>query len=113
MVGIVQAERVLCVSKVTIYRWLRDGFITGEQLVAGGPWRIRIDDTVRATVVGEVPDGWVGLDEAARTLGVVRQTVLDRISRGELRAVHANRGRRRGLDIDIGAAGATLPGTTG
>jgi DNA invertase Pin-like site-specific DNA recombinase len=113
VVGIVQAERILGVSKVTIYRWLRDGFITGEQLVAGGPWRIPIDDAVRAKVVGEIPDGWVGLDDAARVLGVVRQTVLDRISRGELRAVHSNRGRRRGLAIDIGVAGTTLPGTTG
>jgi DNA invertase Pin-like site-specific DNA recombinase len=113
VVGIVQAERILGVSKVTIYRWLRDGFITGDQLVAGGPWRIRIDDAVRAKVAGEVPDGWVGLDDAARALGVARQTVLDRISRGELRAVHANRGRRRGLAIDVGVAGTTLPGTTG
>ena len=33
---------------MTIYRWLRDGFIVGEQPVVGAPWRIRIDETLRA-----------------------------------------------------------------
>ncbi len=73
---------------------------------------IRIDDALRAKVVGEVPQGWVGLDAAAKTLGIARQTVLDRVRRGELRAVHINRGRRRGLAIEVGPAGsAPLPGT--
>ena len=113
VVGINQLEQILGVSKVTVYRWLRDGFIVGEQLTAGGPWRIRIDDTLRAKVVGAAPDGWVGLDAAAAALGVARQTVLDRIARGELPAVHVNRGRRRGLAINVGAVAtaATLPGT--
>jgi hypothetical protein len=101
VVGIVRAERILGVSKVTIYRWLRDGFITGTQVVPGGPWHIRIDDALRSKVVGEVPDGWVGLEKAAQALGVARQTVLDRIRRGELRAVHVNRGRRKGLAIEV------------
>jgi DNA invertase Pin-like site-specific DNA recombinase len=104
VVGIIRAEQILGVSKVTIYRWLREGFITGTQAVPGGPWHLRIDDAMRAKVVGEVPDGWVGLDQAARTLGVARQTVLDRIRRGELRAVHVNRGRRKGLAIDVAPA---------
>ncbi len=112
VVGLVRAEQLLKVSKVTIYRWLRDGFITGEQLTPGGPWHIRIDDALRAKVVGEVPQGWVGLDAAAKTLGIARQTVLDRVRRGELRAVHVNRGRRRGLAIEVGPAqSAPLPGT--
>ena len=100
VVGIVAAERILGVSKVTIYRWLRDGFITGTQVVPGGPWHILVDDALRSKVVGEVPVGWVGLDQAAQSLGVARQTVLDRIRRGELRAVHVNRGRRKGLAIE-------------
>ena len=65
MVTVREAERLLGVGKVTIYRWLRDGFITGEQLTAGRAWRIRIDQAVRDRIVPEVPDGWVGLDEAA------------------------------------------------
>jgi DNA invertase Pin-like site-specific DNA recombinase len=109
VVGINQIEQILGVSRVTVYRWLREGFITGTQLVPGGPWHIRVDDELRAKVVGGVPDGWVGLDEAAKALAVARQTVLDRIRRGELRAVHVNRGRRKGLAIEIArAAGASL-----
>ena len=101
VVSVAEAERLLGVSKVTIYRWLRDGFITGEQLTAGAPWRIRIDQAVRDKVVPAVPDGWVGLDEAAAILGVARQTVLHKVQRGELQAVHVNRGQRKGLRIKV------------
>jgi excisionase family DNA binding protein len=101
VVTVAEAERLLGVGKVTIYRWLRDGFITGEQLSAGAPWRIRIDQSVRDRVVPAVPDGWVGLDHAAAVLGVARQTVLHKVQRGELRAVHVNRGQRKGLRIKV------------
>ena len=93
VVTVGEAERLLGVGKVTIYRWLRDGFLTGEQLTAGAPWRIRIDQTVRDRIVPQVPDGWVGLDEAAKVLAVARQTVLHKVQRGELEAVHVSRGR--------------------
>jgi DNA invertase Pin-like site-specific DNA recombinase len=96
-----EAERALGVSSVTLYRWLRQGFIAGTQLTPGGPWHLRVDDELRAKIVPDVPAGWVGLKEAARALGVARQTVLDRIRRGELRAVHVKRGRRSGLAIEI------------
>lgn len=56
-------------------------------MVPGGLWHIRIDDEMRSKV-GKAPEGWVPLDRAAEALGVARQTVLDRIRRGELRAVH-------------------------
>jgi DNA invertase Pin-like site-specific DNA recombinase len=100
-VGVAQAERLLGVSKVTIYRWIKEGFIVGEQLTPGGPWHLRIDDQVRARIVPEVPEGWLGLDEAAQALGVARQTVLHRVQRGELHAVHVNRGKRKGLRIQV------------
>jgi DNA invertase Pin-like site-specific DNA recombinase len=101
VVTVSEAERLLGVGKVTIYRWLRDGFIVGEQLTANAPWRIRIDQAVRDRVVPKVPDGWVGLDEAATILGVARQTVLHKVQRGELQAVHVNRGQRKGLRINV------------
>jgi excisionase family DNA binding protein len=101
VVTVAEAERLLGVGKVTIYRWLRDGFITGEQLTAGAPWRIRIDQTVRDRIVPAVPAGWVGLDDAANILGVARQTVLHKVQRGELLAVHVNRGQRKGLRIKV------------
>ena len=34
-------------------------------------------------------------------LGVARQTVLHKVQRGELEAVHVNRGRRKGLRINV------------
>jgi hypothetical protein len=101
VVTVAEAERLLGVGKVTIYRWLRDGFLAGEQLTPNAPWRIRIDQTVRDRIVPQVPDGWVGLDEAAAILGIARQTVLHKVQRGDLAAVHVNRGRRKGLRINV------------
>jgi len=101
VVTIAEAERILDVTKGTLYRWLRDGFITGEQLTPGAPWRIRIDQALRDKIRPEVPDGWLPLDQAARALGLARQTVFHKVQRGELAAVHVNRGRRKGLRIQV------------
>lgn len=49
----------------------------------------------------EVRDGWLKLADAARVLGVARQTVLHKVQRGELEAVHVNHGRRKGLRINV------------
>jgi len=108
IVSISRAERILGVSRVTLYRWLREGFLIGEQLTPGAPWCIRIDDTIRARVVGDAPEGWLRLQAAAAALGVARQTVLDRVRRGELRAVHVTRGQRGGLMIEIPAGAESL-----
>jgi DNA invertase Pin-like site-specific DNA recombinase len=101
VVTIYQAERILGVDHSTIYRWIHSGFIDGEQLAAGGPWRLRITDDLRRRIVPEVPDGWLPLDQAAKALGVARQTVLHKVQRGELEAVHVNRGKRKGLRIKV------------
>ena len=39
--------------------------------------------------------------EAMRALGVSRQTVLQRVKRGELAAVHVMRGKQKGLRIKV------------
>ncbi len=101
MVTVAEAERILGVGKVTNYRWLSDGFLTGEQLTPGAPWRIRIDQAVRDRLAPAVPDGWLRLTDAAKVLGVARQTVLHKVQRGELEAVHVNQGRRKGLRINV------------
>lgn len=101
VVNVRDAAAVLKVSTFTVHRWLRDGFIVGEQLTPGAPWRIRIDEAVRAKVVPDSPEGWLSLDEAAQALGLARQTVLHKVQRGELAAVHVNRGKRRGLRIQV------------
>jgi hypothetical protein len=45
--------------------------------------------------------GFLPMREAIRALGVSRQTVLQRVKRGELEAVHVTRGRQKGLRIKV------------
>ena len=102
MATVPQAAQILSVDKTTIYRWLRDGFITGEQLTPGAPWQIRITQALRDKIRPDIPDGWLPLDQAAKVLGVARQTVLHKVQHGELAAVHVTSGRRKGLRIQVG-----------
>jgi DNA invertase Pin-like site-specific DNA recombinase len=101
VVSITKAEKILGMNKTTIYRWINDGFIDAEQLTPGGPWHIRITDELRRRVVPEVPEGWLSLDQAAKALGVARQTVLHKVQRGELASVQVTHGRRKGLRIQV------------
>jgi excisionase family DNA binding protein len=101
MATVPQAAQILGVDKTTIYRWLRDGFLTGEQLTPGAPWQIRITQALRDKIRPGATDGWLPLDQAARVLGVARQTVLHKVQRGELNAVHVTTGRRKGLRIQV------------
>ena len=95
-------------STATIYRWLRDGLLPGEQVTPGAPWRIRLTDEVRARFVPDIPDGYLPLNEAARRLGVARQTVLHKVQRGELHAIQVTTGRRKGLRIKVSGDTAGL-----
>lgn len=103
-----QAAVELGVSAPTIYRWLRDGLLPGEQTTPHAPWRIRLTNEMRARFVPDVPDGYLPLDEAARSLGCARQTVLHKVQRGELHAVQVTSGRRKGLRIKVSENGAGL-----
>ena len=104
LLSIRQAAHELGVSMFTIRRWLRDGLLPGEQTTPGAPWRIRLNQEIRARFVPDVPDGYVPLDQAARLLGCARQTVLHKVQRGELRAIHVTNGRRKGLRIEVSDA---------
>jgi DNA invertase Pin-like site-specific DNA recombinase len=99
-----KAADVLGVAASTLHRWLQAGFIAGEQDTPGAPWRIRVNDQLRALFVEDAPEGFVPIIDAMRALGVSRQTVLQRVKRGELEAVHVRRGRRKGLRIRVPAA---------
>ena len=103
-----QAARELGVNHTTIYRWLGAGLLPGEQTTPGAPWRIRLTDDIRARFVPEIPDGYVALDEAAKRLGVARQTVLHKVQRGELHAIQVTKGRRKGLRIHVSGPAAGL-----
>ncbi len=104
LLPIAKAAEVLGVAPSTLHRWLGDGFVAGEQDTPGAPWRIRVNDQLRALFVEEAPAGFVPIVDAMRALGVSRQTVLQRVKRGELEAVHVRCGRRKGLRIRVPAA---------
>jgi DNA invertase Pin-like site-specific DNA recombinase len=96
-----KAAAILGVYTSTIHRWLNDGFIAGEQVTPGAPWQIRITDELRARFVEQAPTGYLPMLEATMKLGVSRQTVLQRVKRGELEALLVTRGRRKGLRIKV------------
>lgn len=99
LLTVTDAAAELGLAPSTLHRWLNDGFIPGEQLTPGAPWRIRLTDDIRALFVDDTPEGWLAMLEATLAHGVSRQTLLQRVKRGELRAVHVRTGRRKGLRI--------------
>jgi DNA invertase Pin-like site-specific DNA recombinase len=101
IVTIRRAAHLLGVVPSTIHRWINDGFIAGEQLTPGAPWRIRLTDELRARFVEEAPPDYLPMLETTIRLGVSRQTVLQRVKRGELQALHVRCGRRKGLRIKV------------
>jgi hypothetical protein len=66
------AARILGIVPGTMHRWLNDGFIAGEQLTPGAPWRIRTTDELRASFVEEAPPDYLPVLEATMRLGVSR-----------------------------------------
>jgi excisionase family DNA binding protein len=102
-ISVAEAARELGVVASTVHRWVNDGFIPAEQTTPGSPWRVRLTDELRARFVEHAPDGYLPMLEATHLLGVSRQTVLQRVKRGELDAVHVRAGRRKGLRIRVPA----------
>jgi hypothetical protein len=103
-----QTAVALGVAPSTIHRLLNDGIIAGEQVTPGAPWRIRLTDELKARFNGKAADGFLPMREAVRALGVSRQTVLQRVKRGELKAMHVTRGRQNGLRIKVLAQQSSL-----
>jgi hypothetical protein len=105
---ITEAGKILGIPRITLYRWLREGFITGEQIVPGAPWHIRIDQALRDKVQSPAPDGWLPVDQAAKALGLSRTTVFQKVRDGQLTATHANSGQRQSLRIQVKPQAAGL-----
>jgi predicted site-specific integrase-resolvase len=103
LLNVSQAARELAIAPSTLLRWLNDGFVAGEQITPGAPWQIRLTSELRGMLADNTPDGWVAIHHATRALGVSRQTILQRVKRGELRAVLTRTGRRKGLRIELPA----------
>src|SRR5713101_6032344 len=95
------AAKILGVVPATVHRWINDGFIAGEQITPGAPWSIRMTEEMRARFVEQAPPQFLPMLETTMKLGVSRQTVLQRVKRGELEAVHVRCGRRKGLRIKV------------
>jgi hypothetical protein len=57
MVTVARAASALAVSTATVHRWLREGFIAGEQITPGAPWQIHLTPELRARVCEQAPDG--------------------------------------------------------
>src|SRR5215471_342626 len=86
----------------TSARWRRCGKPTRwRKVTPGAPWQIRITDELRARIVQEAPPEYLPMLETTMKLGVSRQTVLQRVKRGELEAVLVRQGRRKGLRIKV------------
>jgi len=101
LLNVTAAARQLDIAPSTLLRWLNDGFVAGEQITPGAPWRIRLTDQLRGMLTDTTPDGWVPLGYASQALGVSRQTVLQKVKRRELNAVLTRTGRRKGLRIEL------------
>ena len=67
----------------------------------GAPWRIRLTKELKDRFNGDTGEDFLPMREAMRALGVSRQTVLQRVKRGELAAVHVMRGKQKGLRIKV------------
>jgi len=101
LLGLPAAAEQLGVAATTLLRWLNDGFIGGEQVTPGAPWRIRMTEELKALIVPEVPAGYVTVFQAMGILGVSRQTIMQRVKRGELSVVHVRHGKQKGLRIRV------------
>jgi DNA invertase Pin-like site-specific DNA recombinase len=101
LVTVARAAQTLGIATSTMHRWLADGFIAGEQITPGAPWRIRISKEIRECFVEAAPEGYVPMVDAMRLLGLSRQTLLQRVKRGDLPAAHVRSGKRNGLYINV------------
>ncbi len=80
--------------------------IAGEQVTPGAPWQIRITDELRARIVQQAPPEYLPMLETTMKLGVSRQTVLQRVKRGELEAVLVRQGSAQRLANQSGRSAA-------
>jgi transposase len=100
-----QASEILQVSRATVYQWLNAGYIRGEQVTGGAPWEIILtDEEISRLTAQETPPGWVPLNQAAKELGVSKQTVLNWIKVKKLEYIYVSKGRKKGLRINTKSA---------
>jgi DNA invertase Pin-like site-specific DNA recombinase len=96
-----QAAKILDVSTPTIHNWLNSGFIRGQQLTRGAPWEIVLtDESINRLTAKDAPEGWLSLQNAAKELGVSKQTVLNWVQSNKLEYIYVTKGKKKGLRIN-------------
>lgn len=101
-----QAAQVLQVSVPTIHNWLNAGFIKGKQITKGAPWEINLtDDDIKRLSAKDIPEGWLPLSQAAKELGVSKQTVLNWVKSSKLQYIYITKGKKKGLRINVKSTG--------
>ena len=73
----------------------------GSGLRIGMPGSLVISRVLKDRFNSDAGEDFLPMREAMRALGVSRQTVLQRVKRGELAAVHVMRGKQKGLRIKV------------
>jgi hypothetical protein len=58
-------------------------------------------DALKARFTASACEGFITMQEATRVPGVTRQTVLQRVKRGEIEAAHVTKGGKTGLRIKL------------
>lgn len=96
-----QAAEILGVTHTTVLRWLRDGFLVGEQVSPRAPWMIKESTLNELKTARRAPKGWLPPKEAAKALGLTREAVLHLARTGEVGAMMVGTGRKRGLRINV------------
>jgi hypothetical protein len=57
LLNVTAAATQLGIAPSTLLRWLNDGFVAGEQITPGAPWRIRLTNELRDMLVDDAPEG--------------------------------------------------------
>ena len=98
---VTEAARQLGVAPSTLPAGCRTASSLASSSRQARPGRSASPTRLRARFTEDAPPGWLPMRAAMKALGVSRQTVLQRVKRGQLRAVHVHRGRQPGLRIEV------------
>jgi uncharacterized protein YndB with AHSA1/START domain len=108
-----KAADELGVAASTLFRWLQAGFIAGEQDTPGAPWRIRVNDQLRALFVEDAPAGYVPIVDARCAPSASRARPCCSVSSAaSCKPSNVRHGRRKGLRILVPRPETTLLDTT-
>jgi hypothetical protein len=102
------AAKRLDVHPQTVYLWICQGLLKANQITAGAPWSVFLDDDdIRRLTAADAPKGWLPLRAASKALGLSSQAVINQVKSGKLEFIYVTRGRVNGLRIRIPSTTST------